>query len=299
MKYTGERYISNMNSAQISYEHWHRYFYATQFIKGKDVLDIACGEGYGANLIAQTAKSVVGVDISQEVIDFARECYTSSNLSFLQGSVENIPIDGVKKFDVVVSFETIEHVDAEIQMRFLKEVQRLLKDDGVFVVSSPNKLFYSDIPKYKNEFHLREFYENEFVEFLCRYFGHVLLFGQKIFTGSEIWRMDSSGCAGSFVEYQITKAEQRFVANDDKKEATYLIAVCAASKIEAAQNSFLADNSLSILSELDGQIASLNQVVAECDRQINADRASWSWKLTAPLRWLNRAAHRVETSLFR
>ena len=52
MKYTGERYISNMNSAQISYEHWHRYFYATQFIKGKDVLDIACGEGYGANLIA-------------------------------------------------------------------------------------------------------------------------------------------------------------------------------------------------------------------------------------------------------
>ena len=267
MEFTGERYVSNLNSAQISYEHWHRYLYATQFIKDKDVLDIACGEGYGANLIAQTAKTVVGVDISKEAIDFAKEQYPRSNLSFLQGSVETIPIDGVKKFDVVVSFETIEHVDVGMQENFLKEVKRLLKDDGVFVVSSPNKLFYSDIPNYKNEFHLREFHEKDFVEFLRQYFEQVSVFGQKVFTGSDMWQLGSSKREGSFVEYRITNDGQRFVANGQQKEALYLMAVCADSKIEAVENSFLVDNSTSILSERDAQIIGLNQAVAERDAQ--------------------------------
>jgi O-antigen biosynthesis protein len=300
MKYTGERYQTDLNLAEISYEHWHRYFYATQFVKDKQVLDIACGEGYGANLMAQTAKTVVGVDISQEAIDFAKERYPRGNLSFLQGSVEKIPIDGVKKFDVVVSFETIEHVDAGMQESFLKEVRRLLKDDGVLVISSPNKLFYSDITGRKNKFHLKEFYEKEFVEFLRKYFGQVTLLGQKVFTGSDMWKLDNSSRAGLFVEYQITNEGQRFIANDDKKEAVYLVAVCSDSKIEAVENSFLVDNSLSILSERDLQIyerdvkiAIISQVVAERDVQItglnqdvNAILASWSWKLTAPLRWI-------------
>ena len=268
MEFTGERYVSNLNSAQISYEHWHRYLYATQFIKDKDVLDIACGEGYGANLIAQTAKTVVGVDISKEAIDFAKEQYPRTNLSFLQGSVETIPIDGVKIFDVVVSFETIEHVDVGVQESFLKEVKRLLKDDGVFVVSSPNKLFYSDIPNYKNEFHLREFHEKDFVDFLRQYFEQVSVFGQKVFTGSDMWQLGSSKREGSFVEYQITNDGQRFVANGQQKEALYLLAVCADLKIEAVENSFLVDNSTSILSERDAQIIGLNQAVAEHDAQI-------------------------------
>jgi len=267
MEFTGERYVSNLNSAQISYEHWHRYLYATQFIKDKDVLDIACGEGYGANLIAQTAKTVVGVDISKEAIDFAKEQYPRTNLSFLQGSVETIPIDGVKIFDVVVSFETIEHVDVGVQESFLKEVKRLLKDDGVFVVSSPNKLFYSDIPNYKNEFHLREFHEKDFVDFLRQYFEQVSVFGQKVFTGSDMWQLGSSKREGSFVEYQITNDGQRFVANGQQKEALYLLAVCADLKIEAVENSFLVDNSTSILSERDAQIIGLNQAVAERDAQ--------------------------------
>jgi ubiquinone/menaquinone biosynthesis C-methylase UbiE len=267
MKFTGERYITDLNLAEISYEHWHRYFYATQFVKDKQVLDIACGEGYGANLMAQTAETVVGVDISQEAIDFAKERYPRGNLSFLQGSVEKIPIDGAKKFDVVVSFETIEHVDAGMQESFLNEVRRLLKDDGVFVISSPNKLFW--ISKLKNEFHLKEFYEKEFVEFLRKYFGQVTLLGQKVFTGSDMWMLDSSSRAGLFVEYQITNEGQRFVANDDKKEAIYLVAVCSNSKIKVVENSFLVDNSLSILSERDVQIASLKQAVYDRDVRIS------------------------------
>ncbi len=265
MKFTGERYVSNLNSAQISYEHWHRYFYATQFVEGKDVLDIACGEGYGANLIAQSAKSVIGVDISKEAIDFAKKHYPRSNLSFLQGSIEKIPIDGVKKFDVVASFETIEHVDAPVQECFLKEVKRLLKDDGVLVISTPNKLFYSDIPKFKNEFHLREFYEQEFVEFLRKDFKHVSLLGQKVFTGSDMWLLDASKRAGSFVEYQITNDGKRFIADDQKKQALYLVAICSNVKVETLEHSLLLDTALSLLSERANELLA---IILERDHRI-------------------------------
>jgi len=320
MKFTGERYVSDLNSAQISYEHWHRYFYATQFVKGKDVLDIASGEGYGSHLLAQTAKSVMGVDISDVAITFASEHYHRSNLSFLQGAVEKIPVAGTKKIDVVVSFETIEHVNAEAQELFLKEVKRLLRDDGIFIVSSPNKLLYSDIPKYKNEFHLKEFYEQEFFEFLKKYFGHVILFGQKVFAGSDMWYLGDDKQGGTFTEYHISNDGKKFVVNDDKKESLYLIAVCSDSEIKAAKNSFLVDKSLSIVSERDewivsltkqvsdanatiterdGQIAGLNQAVAERDAQIAHIFNSTSWKVTKPLRFIKRAVINKCYQLFR
>ncbi len=304
MKFTGERYHNTPNSAQISYEHWHRYLYATQFIKGKVVLDIASGEGYGTSLMAQTAKTVVGIDISQEAVDFAAEHYPRNNISFLQGSVENIPIDGANKFDVIVSFETIEHVDARAQEIFLNEVKRLLKDDGVFIVSSPNKLFFSDIPKYKTDFHIKEFYEKEFRNFLETYFDHIVLLGQKVFTGSNMWQLNDSKSAGSFAEYQITNDGQRIVVTDEKKESRYMFAVCSDVKIKVAENSFLVDVSLSLLSERDRQIAVLNQTLAqrdtmivnleqtitERDAQIIQITSSHSWKMTLPLqevvRWV-------------
>jgi len=204
MEFTGERYINNVDNAQISYEHWHRYFYATQFVHGKDVLDVACGEGYGADLMAQTARTVVGIDISQEAIDFARGHYPRNNISFVQGAAESIPLNGVKMFDVAVSFETLEHLDAASQESFLNEIRRLLKDEGIFIISTPNKLLYSDMPKYKNEFHRREFYENEFLEFLHRYFAHVSLSGQNIFTGSMMWRLDDLKQGESFSGYRVT-----------------------------------------------------------------------------------------------
>ena len=255
MKFTGERYVSDLNSAQISYEHWHRYFYATQFVKGKDVLDIACGEGYGAHLMAQTAKTVVGVDISKEAIDFAKDHYPRSNLSFLQGSVENIPIAGVKKFDVVVSFETIEHVNETAQKKFLCEVKRLLKDTGVFIVSSPNKLFYSDIPKYKNEFHIKELYGPEFTDFLKKRFANVSILGQRIFAGSNMWSITPLKNKCSFVEYELSHENNRFQVSDKSKQAIYFIAVCSDVKNEEVGNSFLVDSSLGILVEKNTELA--------------------------------------------
>src|SRR5215208_6880385 len=104
MEITGERYSPQIPVPEISYEHWHRYLYASQFVAGKSVLDLACGEGYGSNLFAQTAARVVGVDVSQEAIHHASSVYMRPNLAFERGSASAIPIAGDAVFDVIVSF---------------------------------------------------------------------------------------------------------------------------------------------------------------------------------------------------
>ena len=69
LDWTGERYLPWLEDPYIGYEHLHRYAYATQFVENKKVLDLACGEGYGARLLAGTAESVVGVDIDEDTVN--------------------------------------------------------------------------------------------------------------------------------------------------------------------------------------------------------------------------------------
>src|SRR4051812_40106490 len=120
MEFTGERYLPELDMPEISYEHWHRYLYASQFVAGKTVLDVASGEGFGSDLLAQTASSVVGVHIDQVSVTYASSRYVRDNLRFLQGTAEAIPISGEHLFDVVVSFETIEHLGSTEQVAFMK-----------------------------------------------------------------------------------------------------------------------------------------------------------------------------------
>ena len=268
MKFTGERYVTDLDSAQISYEHWHRYFFSTPVVKDRSVLDIACGEGYGSHLLAERAKSVLGVDISAEAVAYAQKTYHKENLSYCQGSVEDIPISGKKKIDIVVSYETIEHVDHDAQKKFLQEVRRILMDDGIFFVSTPNKLLYSDIPKYKNEFHKKEFYEQEFYEFLRSCFKHVSIYGQKICAGSNIWLLNSNCETSACTEYSIENNGHRFVVGDDSKQSLYFIAVCSNKSIAIEKSSYLLDKTLSILTEKEKQIAHLKRQAREKDALI-------------------------------
>src|SRR5580693_4504241 len=91
LPWTGERLVPSL-TGDIVLEHLHRYLFAMELAAGKDVLDIACGEGYGGNLLAIRARSVTGVDISMETVQHARTKYSRSNLTFLQGSCTAIPI---------------------------------------------------------------------------------------------------------------------------------------------------------------------------------------------------------------
>lgn len=133
---------------------FHREIYShiIPFIKNKNILDIACGFGYATNLYIQNgASSVTGVDISEETINEAKRRYNNKNINFLQGNAENLEMLPSGSFDIVTSVETIEHV--ENYLSFIREVYRLLKKDGVFFLSTPNRLASNK----QNPYHVKEF----------------------------------------------------------------------------------------------------------------------------------------------
>ncbi|RZJ78014.1 MAG: class I SAM-dependent methyltransferase, partial [Chryseobacterium sp.] len=89
--WTGERLETYIHS-ETATEHLHRYAVALEYVKDKVVLDIASGEGYGSNLMAEKAQAVIGVDIDQQSIVNAIHKYKRTNLSFLEGTADAIPL---------------------------------------------------------------------------------------------------------------------------------------------------------------------------------------------------------------
>jgi ubiquinone/menaquinone biosynthesis C-methylase UbiE len=176
-KGTGER-LEFYNFSDVTVEHLHRYAIAKDFVLGKVVLDIASGEGYGSYLLSDLALEVVGVDIDNESVENAQDKYLKDNLKYLVGSADNIPVES-NSIDIVVSFETIEHHDKHEEM-FL-EIKRVLKDDGVLIMSSPDKKYYSDIPKFKNKFHVKELYFDEFECLTKKHFSFSKFYLQKAY----------------------------------------------------------------------------------------------------------------------
>ena len=155
----GERFLPDLMSGDIELEHLHRYRFAGRLVAKKIVLDIASGEGYGSAYLAQNAKRVFGVDIAVKAVESARQKYQRSNLKFIEGSCSDIPLKDAS-VDIVVSFETIEHhAEHEAMMR---EITRVLRPRGLLIISTPDKLEYSDKPGFRNPFHVKELYREEF-----------------------------------------------------------------------------------------------------------------------------------------
>src|SRR5205814_4925043 len=125
LEWTGERFLPWIRESTIAYEHLHRYAYAAALVRDKRVLDLASGEGYGSNMLAESAASVAGIDIDENVVRHASEKYGRKNLQFISGSITAVPIPDDHSFDVIVCFEAIEHI--EDQENLLGEVKRLLK----------------------------------------------------------------------------------------------------------------------------------------------------------------------------
>ena len=177
MEFTGERFMPQLQG-DIRLEHMHRYIWCLPWVAGKRVLDIASGEGYGSRALSDTAASVIGVDISHEAVEHARNHYSGrGNLSFQQGDAACIPLPD-HSVDVVVSFETIEHHDKHAEM--MSEIRRVLVPDGLLILSSPNKAVYSDLNGDHNEFHVKELYFDEFDALLRETFGHIAYYGQRV-----------------------------------------------------------------------------------------------------------------------
>lgn len=274
MEFTGERFISTLSDPEMSYEHWHRYLYASLFIKDKMVVDIASGEGYGSYLLANKgARHVLGVDISPEAVETAQKNYIQQNLTFINASISDIPVPS-NSVDVLISFETIEHVDANLQHLFLKEIARILKHDGILIISTPNKLEYSDKPNYKNIYHIKEFYKDEFIQFLRPQFKNVELFGQKIFASSYIW--PEKKLADECSEYHIKPTDTGFVVSDNEEKAMlYLIAICSNDKHISSGRSILFDEENSILSQKNHIIQIKSKEILLKDQHIAAQKTEY------------------------
>jgi ubiquinone/menaquinone biosynthesis C-methylase UbiE len=174
-KSTGER-LEFHDFSDVTVEHLHRYAIANDFVKNKVVLDIASGEGYGAYNLSKNASKVIGVDIDEVTVFEAQKKYINKNLSFIVGSADKIPIDS-NSIDVVVSFETIEHHDKHEEM--MLEIKRVLKSDGILIMSSPDKEFYSDRTGQNNIFHVKELYFSEFRNLIDSHFRQTSYYFQK------------------------------------------------------------------------------------------------------------------------
>jgi 2-polyprenyl-3-methyl-5-hydroxy-6-metoxy-1,4-benzoquinol methylase len=267
LAFTGERFVPE-ESGDIALEHQHRYALAVQFANGLRVLDVACGEGYGSAKLAQSALSVTGVDVSPEAVAHATARYPLPNLRYLTGSASKLPLEN-GSFDLVVSFETIEHLHEQQDM--LDELRRVLVPDGILFISSPNKRNYSDIPGQSNPYHVKELYREEFAAELKKRFRHVAMGGQRIVFGSLV-AFEEPTTASNRLGVPITHGDF---------EPVYDLAIASNAKDISHVTSFLegavarSDHAMILM----GRIQKLQ---SELDRTF----ASRSWKLTRPLRAL-------------
>lgn len=288
MAFTGERFTPEC-VREIWYEHWHRYAFAAPLVAGKRVLDAACGEGYGSNLLAGMAAEVVGLDISAEAVGHARSRYADrKNLRFEIGDASKLPFADAT-FDCVVSFETLEHLAA--QQELVAGFQRVLKPDGLLLISSPDKRNYSDIAGFRNEFHVRELYREELQELLLQHFPHVRLYAQKLLFQSALWSLDGqgSGCRVSSLD-----ADGSGLVDGMTSAPLYYVAACSRQPLapELPAISWFADRQESVYSHYNGEVRknmSSGTRIAELEAEVQRLRdASTRKARTRWFGWLRR-----------
>ena len=231
-----ERIVPDETGPGIVAIHLKRYDFARQFCAGAEVLDGACGVGYGTAYLAETAGHVVGVDVSTEAIEYARRRYAAPNVEFRVADLLELDLPD-RRFGAVCSFETIEHLtDPE---RWIAHAARVLRDDGVFVASTPNARETTHRPD--NPHHEVELSRADFEALLRRSFGEVELFGQRrLQTGRHraMQRLDVLGLRkrlGFLRRASVllgtppmadATSEDLAIDREDLERATELVAVC-------------------------------------------------------------------------
>ena len=244
LPFTGERFIPG-TKGEIWVEHWHRYHFARRWVEGKRVLDVACGEGYGSALLARDAAHVTGVDISRAAIDHARDAYAGiGNLRYECAACTAIPLPDAS-IDVAVSFETLEHITEQEQ--FANELARVLKPDGVLILSCPNKLEYSDKRSFANEFHVKELYRAELAQLIAARWPESHWYGQRPTFFSLI--APDAGDDSRLLQAQLVEVSEESPAEAGTRLESPLYFIVVASRSRAALEA--TTPALSVLSDRD------------------------------------------------
>ena len=256
MEFTGERVIPGEVDPDLWNEHLSRYAFAALFaqrlLSGRGVapdgklqsttvpgaaaaaadpaaavfrvLDAGCGSGYGAAYLAglDPALQVVGIDLSEEALAYARPRYGGPNLHFAHGDCLTLEFaDG--EFDLVMAFEVLEHLTEPAS--FLQQARRVLRPSGHLLVSTPNRRYYSEERRYVNPFHTREYDASEFASLLEEFFPERVIFAQN--HAPAIAFFPSDGTLPCSTEGD-SGAAARFGAPPRATDQThFLVAVCA------------------------------------------------------------------------
>ncbi|MEE2754363.1 MAG: glycosyltransferase [Candidatus Latescibacterota bacterium] len=197
----GERVIPGLTDMSLYVPHIKRYLFAKTFCNGKRVLDAGCGTGYGAKMLSQVASSVHGVDIAEDALAFCKKTYASDRITWERGDVRYI--DAQNSYDVVTSFEVIEHLERDDIPRYLEGLQSSLAADGVALISTPNRLVAQ---QWGNPHHHTEMTKEEFGRTLSEYFNVQTVLGQVT------WSQDREMPGQSYLSRRVTDDDDMFVA---------------------------------------------------------------------------------------
>ncbi|MEO8370264.1 MAG: methyltransferase domain-containing protein [Candidatus Solibacter sp.] len=257
-EFTGERLIPGEVDVDLLNEHMARYHFAVRLARGKRVLDAGCGAGYGSAAMAEVAERVTAIDIAQDAVDYAHAHYDAANLSFEQASCAALPCsDGA--FDLVVAFEVIEHL--EDWREFLREARRVLAPSGQFIVSTPNRLYYTESRggEGANPFHVHEFDFAEFTAELKQFFPHVSMFLENHVEGVTFQPHEH----GHTVEARVDTADPV------PDESHFFLAVCA-HRPQIGNPTFLyVPRTANVLRERERHIGKLESELATKDQWLD------------------------------
>lgn len=292
---TGERMVPAYHKGHIVYgEHIVRYEAAVSLVKNKIALDIASGSGYGTALLAKSAKKMYGVDIDSDAIAYSKKNYSAKNIEFLQGDGIHIPLDD-NSVEVVVSFETIEHI--EDYKTFMKEVQRVLKDDGLFVLSTPNEVEFPET----NHFHIHEFEKDELEKLVKGYFKNIESYYQGTWLYNALLTEQGLSKEGEFSIHTMQTAPIK------TNQCIYFYMLCANRKItesieplaaigehysERSRQEYEAsvrkhmDEQAAIIKHLDNGARDLETQLAAAKMELAHIHSSRAWKLAKQARKL-------------
>lgn len=220
------------DASSEAYELLTCYGFAQHYVEGKRVVDVGRGElGYGTRLLAQTAYSVTGLTDSSKVLELASNLYTAPNVSYQRVDLPEIPYpEG--HFDAAVAFEVIEELDRPEDL--LSEAKRILKPDGILILSTPDKQTHSNDRNRRDPAHRREMYVPELREMLERHFERVELYRQGAVAGALIYE-DSENLSAVPVK------SASFYAPLPSPEAIppvtpLVVAVCSDAEISVQEN---------------------------------------------------------------